>query len=465
MKMSKNRLTYQSINDMLTDLNAQDRGRYFICTCPECQEQEAFIYKNNLNFIQCNRENSCGERFLLQIAEKNEEYTYQKQIEQEKGLTVVQAKQLDKFTELIQHFLHHIQSDALDNGYRGLSRKTTTPFIADFRDAGVSFMFEYAGGLIPKNYSTNYWMCQRNLVSPIFGEDGRVDRILLRSSINPDIQPKELQLIINPSTNTRDFFVDIPKEAQQIVISEALLDGLSFREIDKNIGIMALTGSRKYRNLCAHIKEHAEQYQQHKFLVAMDDDVAGYKAAFEMVRCLEEIQADYQVFCYPEAEKDANAFLVGDTKRFERDVQLFQQRFASLDRSYNDVKKDMRHVVICHSHLDALAFRSVDASIGVMTIPNNDGKEIEVRLNRWMQSRDMYDKTFLLALPNTTEGQTETNKVIDLLKKRGLRYQVFDYATSKCTSPSEIALNDRKSFTKHIQQYLPLLKKQQTHER
>ncbi|MEC1177276.1 toprim domain-containing protein [Metasolibacillus meyeri] len=459
--MSKNRLTYQSITDMLADLNAQDRGRYFICTCPECQEQEAFIYKNNLNFIQCNRENSCGERFLLQIAEKNEDYTYQEEIEQKKGLTVGQAKQLNQFTELMHHFLHHIQSDALDNGYRGLSRDTTTPFIADFRDAGVSFMFEYAGDLLPKDYSTNYWMCQRNLVAPIFGEDGRVDRILLRSSINPAIQPKELQLIVNPSNKARDFFVDVPEKVQTIVISEALLDGLSFREVDKEIGVIALTGSRKYRNLCSYLKEQASEYQDRKFLIAMDDDVAGYKAALEVAHCLEGMDMDYQLFSYPEAQKDANAFLVENPKRFERDVQLFQQRFLSSDdRSYMDVKKEMKQIVICHSNVDALAFRSVDANIGVMAIQHQGkDKEIEGRLNRWMKSRDMFNKTFLVALPNTAEGQTEANIVVDLLQKNGLKYQAFDYTNVPYITPSEFVLTDRKAFERHVSLQYPITKK------
>ncbi|WP_107942650.1 toprim domain-containing protein [Metasolibacillus fluoroglycofenilyticus] len=464
--MSKNRLVYQSINEMLTELNAQDRGRYYICSCPECQEQEAFIYKNNLNFIQCNRENSCGERFLLKIAEKDEEYMYQEPVEQEKGLTVAQAKQIDRFTDMMQHFLHHIQSDALDNGYRGLSRETTTPFIADFRDAGVSFMFEYAGELLPKDYATNYWMCQRNLVSPIFGEDGRVDRILLRSTINPDIQPKELQLIINPSNKARDFFVDAPEHAESIVISEALLDGLSFREVDKEIGVMALTGSRKWRNLCTHLKEQATQYQDKKFLIAMDDDIAGYKAAIEIARCLEEIQADYQVFSYPETQKDANAFLVESPERFERDVQLFQQRFATSNRSYIDVKKEMQQIVICHSNLDALAFRSVDSSIGVIAIPHEEKvEEIKGRFNRWMQSRNMYDKTFLLAFPSTEEGQADTHKIINFLQKQGLKYQVFDYGNSEYQNPAEFVLNNRKDFEKKVQPYLLVPKKRQEYER
>src|SRR5690606_12930734 len=108
----------------------------------------------------------------------------------------------------------------------------------------------------------------------------------------------------------RDFFVDVPEQANQIVISEALLDGLSFREVDKEIGVMALTGSRKWRNLCSYLKERASHYQDKKFLIAMDDDVAGYKAALEVAHCLEGMDMDYQLFSYPEPQKDANAFLV-----------------------------------------------------------------------------------------------------------------------------------------------------------
>src|SRR5690625_7688468 len=64
------RLVYQNIENALDELNAEDKGRYYICNCPECNEHEAFIYKNNTNFIQCNRENHCGERMLLQFHEK-----------------------------------------------------------------------------------------------------------------------------------------------------------------------------------------------------------------------------------------------------------------------------------------------------------------------------------------------------------------------------------------------------------
>src|SRR5699024_11897503 len=83
-------------------------------------------------------------------------------------------------------------------------------------------------------------MSERNIMMPVYGEDNTIDRVLLRSSINPSKEPKEIQLILNPSKETRDFFVDIPKDAESIIFCESLLDALSFREIDESCGFVAL---------------------------------------------------------------------------------------------------------------------------------------------------------------------------------------------------------------------------------
>src|SRR5699024_3508527 len=64
------RLVYQNIENALDELNAEDKGRYYICNCPECNEHEAFIYKNNTTCSQRDRENQCGGRMRLQFQEK-----------------------------------------------------------------------------------------------------------------------------------------------------------------------------------------------------------------------------------------------------------------------------------------------------------------------------------------------------------------------------------------------------------
>ena len=32
----------------LSDLNPQDKGSYYLVTCPECNKREAVVYKNNI---------------------------------------------------------------------------------------------------------------------------------------------------------------------------------------------------------------------------------------------------------------------------------------------------------------------------------------------------------------------------------------------------------------------------------
>lgn len=447
--MKNQSLIYQNVDEALSELNAKDRGRYFICTCPECQHQEAFIYKNNTNFIQCNRENSCGERFLLKFQERETEISFITEDEKKDSLTLAQSKKLDKFTDMMNHFLKHIQSAALDEGFRGLSRKTTTPFIADFsQPEGVKFMFQYAEGLLPKDYSNNQWMCQRNLVFPLFGEDGRVDRILLRSTINPDIEPKELQLIVNPSKDTRDFFVDIPEESKNIVVSEAILDSLSFREVDENVGIMSLTGSRKYRSLCQHIKENKEKYVNKKFLVAMDDDIAGYKAAKEVIRCVEEIKADYQIYIYPKNIKDSNEFLMNDSEKFSQYYHLYDKAFNFKNRDYIDVKKAMQHVVICNSRLDALSFRSVDSELGALTIlGQNKVNDIKQHL---LTNKELQNKTFILGMPNTDDGKESTKELIEFFEYTKMKYKIFEYPDGTPLTPFEVSQEDNKLFENNV---------------
>ncbi|MEG0258570.1 MAG: toprim domain-containing protein [Lysinibacillus sp.] len=314
----KQSLIYRNVEEALTELNAADRGRYFICTCPECQEQEAFIYKNNINFIQCNRESECGERLLLRYEDKDTDLPFLKEQERN-GLTRAQATQLKKYSDVMKLYLYNMESKALDSGYRGLSRETTTPFIADFiHEQGVQRMFEFGKELFPKDYSKSKWMCQRNIVMPIFGEDGLVDRVLLRSSIDTQLEPKEIQLIVNPSKDARDFFVDIPLNAKTIVIGEALLDTLSFRELDEKVGVMALTGAAKTKGLCDYLKSNQELWKDKNFVIATDSDAAGQKAASAIEQALEELGASTVRFPFPKGIEDANAFLTENRAGFTK---------------------------------------------------------------------------------------------------------------------------------------------------
>ncbi|OZU88647.1 hypothetical protein CIL03_10170 [Virgibacillus indicus] len=316
------RLVYQNIENALDELNAEDKGRYYICNCPECNEHEAFIYKNNKNFIQCNRENHCGEQMLLQFQEKKSlDAEIEKIQETFPSLSDDQKEALTWSMRLFSFAKIGLKSDTLDNGYRGLSKENTRKHIVDLQNKEVAeYFFKKTSSLIGKDYSNNSWMCKRNLVFLLYDKNNILDRVLLRSSIDPTLEPKEIQLIMNPSKDTKDFFIEIPEEMKTVVFSESLLDALSFREVDEHCGFIALTGASKTRQVEAYIRENKDAFTDKHILVAMDNDKAGWKATRKLVDTLETEGLDENVslFSYSDGYKDANEFLQGNRAQFSK---------------------------------------------------------------------------------------------------------------------------------------------------
>lgn len=140
------RLVFKNIEDALDELNAEDKGQYYICNCPECHEHEAFMYKNNQRFIQCNRENNCGSRMILEYHEKGDISAYEQNIQKQyPNLTSEQQKSLDWSHRVFSYAKNYFKSETLDSGYRGLSKEVTRPFAADLQHGGtVQHLFEKA---------------------------------------------------------------------------------------------------------------------------------------------------------------------------------------------------------------------------------------------------------------------------------------------------------------------------------
>lgn len=316
------KLVYQNIEDALAKLNAEDKGRYYICNCPECNEHEAFIYKNNTNFIQCNRENHCGERMLLQFYEKESVHPDREKIQKTfPSLSDDQKEALTWSMRLFSFAKTGTKSEVMDDGYRGLSKENAREHIVDLQNEQVtSYFLNKTSNLLGKDYSKNSWMCKRNLVFPLYDENNVLNRVLLRSSIDPTREPKEIQLIMNPSKETKDFFMEIPDKTNTVVFSESLLDALSFREIDPNCGFVALTGASKTRQVQAYIKENKGAFTDKHILIAMDDDKAGWKATLKLVATLrtEGLDENISLFRYSDGFKDANEFLQGNRTEFEK---------------------------------------------------------------------------------------------------------------------------------------------------
>ena len=321
---------YQNVEEMLGQLNAQDKGRYFLCACPECQQPEAFIYKNNLRKITCNRDNKCGATTHVVFSEVAKGVDFQlSQEPQYESLTKEQREDLRYVSQFVRHMQHNVVSE-LDNGYRGLSRNVTEQFVADLSstnakgELATTLFFEKAKSLLNKDYTKNDWMLKRNLVIPIYDEHNMIERVLLRSSIAPNMQPKEIQLVLNPSKETKDFFVALNGKSKVVVITEALFDGMSFKEVHPEINYLALTGVNRTRKLLNYLKDNREYFADKHFVVAMDNDIAGERASNHIIQTLmqENIGANHQVFSYPEGINDPNEFLQQDRMVFKRSLSF-----------------------------------------------------------------------------------------------------------------------------------------------
>jgi len=328
------KLVYQNIENALDELNAEDKGRYYICNCPECNEHEAFIYKNNTNFIQCNRENHCGERMLLQFHEKQSADPTTERIEKSyPSLSEDQRKALTWSMRVFSFAKKALKSEAMDNGYRGLSKENVRQHVIDLQNEEVmKYFFKKTNDLLGKDYSKSNWMCERNIIIPLYGEDNTIDRVLLRSSINPSTEPKEIQLILNPSKETRDFFMDVPEDAESIVFCESLFDALSFREIDKKCGFIALTGAAKTRQVDAYIRRNKEIFKDKQLCIAMDDDEAGLSATSKLANTLktQQLEENVSIFRYSADCKDPNEFLQENRKQFKNRYKEHVKKLESV---------------------------------------------------------------------------------------------------------------------------------------
>src|SRR5699024_12670854 len=85
-----------------------------------------------------------------------------------------------------------LQSEAMDNGFRGLSKENVRQHVIDLQNKEVvQYFFKKTRSLLGKDYSKNSWMCERTIMIPLYGEDNRIDGVILRWGINTSTEPKE----------------------------------------------------------------------------------------------------------------------------------------------------------------------------------------------------------------------------------------------------------------------------------
>lgn len=338
-------IKYDNLEDMLSQQNANDRGSYFICECPSCNKNEAFVYKNNPRFMICNRDNNCGEKHFIKYGKTStiESTKYEMTKKKYPRLSSEQLKSLDWSERFLKYMKKHHISPEFEHGYRGISNSVLSKTIVDTQSEELTkFMFGKMKPLFEKDYQSSDFMTKRNLVMPIYDEDENLDRIILRSS-KVDLQPKEIQLVANPSKDARDFFVEINNESNRLVITESLFDALSFKEVDKKTNYIALTGVQKTSQIKDYIKEHLTEFKNKKIVIAFDNDKAGIKGTEEFRRFLDENKIIHTNFDYESIKqdvKDPNEFLQENKKEFRETYKNSLMKMVKKNEKTTEIERE-----------------------------------------------------------------------------------------------------------------------------
>lgn len=334
-------IKYDNIESMVAEQGAEDKGAYFICDCPSCNEHEAFVYKNNPRFIICNRDNNCGEKHFIKYGEeKNIENSNFSKVEKNfPSLNNEQVKALDWAERFFEYMKKYHVSPTFEHGYRGISNNVLKDKIVDTQSEKLtSFLFKQTDALFDKKYQEMDFMTKRNLIMPIYGEDNNLERIVLRSSIEEQTQQKEIQLVTNPSKEARDFFVDLNNDSQRLVVTESLFDALSFKEIDDKANYVSLTGVKKRGRIKQYIESNYDAFKDKKVLVAFDDDKAGIEGKEDIMNFFDTMNISNAEFDYSKAQKqdikDPNEYLQHDKKEFKATYKESLFKIA-----HKDIKK------------------------------------------------------------------------------------------------------------------------------
>jgi ssDNA-binding Zn-finger/Zn-ribbon topoisomerase 1 len=94
--------------ETVKDLNPQDKGKYYLLTCPKCGKPETYLYKTGI-YIKCNRLNECG------YAQSLWDY-----IQNRKGLT--NQETLREFARLAHYTLPEIEGYSEEKAEKAMEK-------------------------------------------------------------------------------------------------------------------------------------------------------------------------------------------------------------------------------------------------------------------------------------------------------------------------------------------------------
>lgn len=310
----------------------KDKGNYLTIECPKCRKPEAYLYKDSVHFIKCNRDNKCGavsetgkylenhnvdSKLISFLLDLSDSYSFRKEAMLEeilrlsrfllKYLSIKRKSDLMEFLKTRNYTLDDIIQMGI--GYIDSFQDMKNYLI----EKGIFYEKDFTN-LFPKRIKNKKY----SLVIPVFNKDNKLISFILRT-IAED-KPKYLfekgfrraeLLLHHENCNI--------SEKKTLIITEGVLDPLIAytKGIDNIVGI----GSSTITD--SQIKIILKNFNVKKIIIFLDNDNAGIKGTFRSVTKIlsyirfskENIKVkivDYSSNKKLENHKDLDSYLAGE---------------------------------------------------------------------------------------------------------------------------------------------------------
>lgn len=322
-----------NINELLSQLEVKRYSGYFKCRCPKCGQLSAYFYKDNLDAIEnkeqekliihCNRLNKCGKTSVIDV-ECTGVLNMPKLNE-----NVLEISEKGKNILNWMAFIEGKDGNTwpgFDFDYRGIKNELLKEArIIYLREGLLQFMKEKRSMFSKRFFETGFAYENRDLLIPIFNEEGtQVDRYLLRDRYRR-CKPKELQLRLNPEGNEIWNLHDLKKDKKIYFVTEGVWDGLSILQADPSVGVLSLPGVKKCMKLIDYLKQHKELWKELSFVVCFDLDKAGEKYSIKFLHQLKILGITSARLNLRECE-DVNQLLETDPSILAEEIENAKDR-------------------------------------------------------------------------------------------------------------------------------------------
>mgnify|MGYP000900045249 CR=1 FL=1 len=308
----------------LADLKPQDKGGYYLLTCPKCGGREAYVYKAGAPRLVCNRRDKCGlNQSLWDYVQGARGLDNRETLQELARLAghelpalgpdalerIERARaQANAWETALEYFRHELEGDAggpvreylqSRRGYsveniRGMEAglfTSTKALAALFKSRGIDAAD--AGPVLEasENIGAGY-----PLIFPYRDPAGHIRGFILRA-IKPSPGPKYLY---TRGLKRTPFNLDRARGKSTLIVVEGILDALAIRERAGLANVIALGDA----SLSDEKLEHALAAGAGAFILALDNDAAGADGTERALAVIRKHNARAYVLELPAGIKD-----------------------------------------------------------------------------------------------------------------------------------------------------------------